>query len=56
MDSAKSLVLGVVGGFFSVAIIYLITNKNSNATGLIKESFSGFANTLGVAMGNKSSY
>jgi len=56
MDSAKSLVLGIVGGFFSVAIIYLVTNKNSNAAGLIKESFSGFANTLNVAMGNKSQY
>ena len=56
MDSAKNLLLGVVGGFFSVAIIYLLTNKNSNAVGLVKESFSGFANTLGVAMGGKTSY
>jgi len=56
MDSAKSLVLGVFGGFFSVAIIYLLTNKNSNAVGLVKESFGGFANTLGVAMGGKSGY
>lgn len=56
MDSLKSVLLGITGGIFSVAILFLLTNKNSNATGLIKESFGGFANTLSVAMGNKSSY
>lgn len=56
MDNLKGVLLGITGGMFSVAILYLLTNKNSNAVGLIKESFGGFANTLGVAMGNKSVY
>jgi hypothetical protein len=44
---------GMVGGFFMVAVVYLLTNKSSNAPKLITESFGGFAKTLNVAMGGK---
>lgn len=51
MDSIKGLLQGVFGGFITVAIIYLLVNKQSNAVGLVKETFGGFANTLAVSMG-----
>ena len=51
MDSLKGLITGIFGGFITVALVYLVFNKNSNATGLVKEVFGGFSNTLAVSMG-----
>jgi hypothetical protein len=49
----KEVLSGMIGGFFTVAIVYLIVAPSSKTTDLVKTGFSGFANTLGVAMGGK---
>lgn len=49
----KEVLSGMIGGFFTVALVYLIVSPSSKASELVETSFSGFANTLGVAMGGK---
>lgn len=49
----KEVLSGMIGGFFTVAIVYLIVSPSSKTSELVKTGFSGFANTLGVAMGGK---
>lgn len=53
MDSAIRVVQGMIGGFISVSIIYLLVNKNSGADKLLSSAFGGFSKTLNVAMGGK---
>lgn len=49
----KEVLSGMIGGFFTVAIVYLIVSPTSKTADLVNASFSGFANTLGTAMGGK---
>jgi len=53
MNNFTGVVQGMIGGFITVAIIYLLTNKNSNADKMLTSAFGGFSKTLGVAMGGK---
>ena len=45
----KGLLSGMIGGFFTVAIVSLVLSKNSRTVEVIKESAKGFGNILAVA-------
>lgn len=48
MSFAAGLVTAIVG----LAALNIVLRKESNTTGVIKESFSGFNQVLGTAMGS----
>lgn len=45
----KGTLSGMIGGFFTVAILSLVLSKNSRTVEVIKESAKGFGNILAVA-------
>lgn len=45
----KSILSGMIGGFFTVALASLVLSKNSRTVEVIKESAKGFGNILAVA-------
>lgn len=45
----KSILNGMIGGFFTVALASLILSRNSRTVEVIKAGFDGFSKTLAVA-------
>lgn len=45
----KGMLSGMIGGFFTVALVSLVLSKNSRTVEVIKESAKGFSNILAVA-------
>lgn len=51
----KSILNGMIGGFFTVALASLILSRNSKTSEVIKAGFDGFAKTLSVAKADPTS-